>query len=426
MRKINRLVREILEENKEIAEISMVEREKKKNIKDLLPTDEILIITGVRRCGKSYLLISLLKELEGNILYINFEDDRFLGFTTADLEKVYNSYIEIMNPKGDIYFLLDEIQGVEGWEKWVRRMYDSRKLRFILTGSNASLLSPEIATTLGGRSIQMELFPFSFKEFLSAKEFSPRYFTDSEISRIKHFLNEYLESGAFPKISLKEKDFEKASILSSYTDTIIYKDIISRFEIRDVENFKQFTNYLVTNIGSPISYYKLKNLFRIGVETVKNYLFYLETAFIVFNIPIFSYKVKEQLQYPRKIYCIDNGIVTNFSFRFMENKGKLMENLVFVELKRRGKEIYYWKSRQQEEVDFVVKDGLKVKELIQVCYDIEDKNTKKREVKALLKAMKEFNLKEGLIITWDLEDEEEVNGRKIIRYTPLWKWLISK
>lgn len=419
------MIRQILEENKELADTEMIERLAKKGLMEKIRTGEILVITGVRRCGKSYLMINILKEMmkKANALYVNFEDERFLGFDAEGLAKLYSLYIEAKNPKGEIYFFFDEIQEVKNWEKWIRRMHDSKKAKFVITGSNASLLSKEIASLLAGRSIQIKIFPFSFSEFLSAKKFQAKYFTDTETAKIRHFLNEYIEFGGFPKVVLQDDEKEKRSVLSGYVDTIIYKDVVARFSIKNMEGFAEFVKYLVTNSASSISYYKMKNIFNIGIDTVKNYIFYLKTAFLIFDVPIFSYKIKDQMQYPRKVYCIDNGIITNFSFRFMENRGKLIENLVFTELLRREKEIFYWKDAQRE-VDFVIKEGLKVKEIIQVCSDLENERTKKREVDGLIRASEELKCNNLLVINENIDREENIEGKRII-YKPLWKWLLG-
>ena len=421
--KTKKIVTELLEENKRYSELEIMPRDKEKELHNLLKTDEIITISGVRRCGKSYLILSILKDLPG-ALYVNFEDERLAGFTAENLKEIYKSFIEIRNPGNKVYFLLDEVQEVKNWEKWVRRMHDSKGLNFILTGSNASLLAPEIATTLGGRNIEINLFPLSFKEFLKVKKFTPEYLTETETSKIKYYLNEYIEHGGFPKVALVEGSFEKKSILMGYFNTIVYKDIVKRFEIRDVEQFREFAIYLIANGSSLMSYYKLKNIFGVGVETVKNYFRYMETAFLIFNVPIFSYKLKDQMKYPRKLYCIDTGLRNAVSFRFMEDKGKLYENIVAVELKRREKEFYYWKDDKQREVDFVIKENLEPKHLVQVCYDIEKPETRNRETKALVEAMDKFNLSSGIIITEDYEDDEHIEGKQII-YKPLWKWLFQ-
>jgi len=203
-----KIVTELLEENKRYSKLEIMQRDKKKNLCSLIKTDEIITISGVRRCGKSYLILSILKDLP-DALYVNFEDERLAGFTAENLKEIYKSFIEIRNPENKVYFLLDEIQEVNNWEKWVRRMHDSKQINFILTGSNASLLAPEIATTLGGRSIEINLFPLSFKEFLRIKKFTPDYLTETETSKIKHYLNEYIEHGGFPKVAQVDGSFEK-------------------------------------------------------------------------------------------------------------------------------------------------------------------------------------------------------------------------
>lgn len=421
--KTKNIVLELLEENKKYLGLEICPREKRKELMNLLGTEEIIVISGVRRCGKSYLLLSALSDLS-DVLYVNFEDERLAGFKADDLNELYKSFIEIKNPENKVHFLLDEIQEVKDWEKWVRRMYDSKKLNFILTGSNASLLAPEIATTLGGRNIEVSIYPLSFREFLKIKKFTPEYLTETEASKIKHYLEEYIEYGGFPKVSLINGSFEKKNILQGYFDTIVYKDIVKRFEIRDVKTFREFAIYLLTNSSTSISYYKLKNIFKIGVETAKNYLYYMETAFLIFNVQVFSYKLKGQMKYPRKIYSIDTGLRNVVSFRFTKDWGKLCENIVAVELKRRGKEFYYWKDEKQREVDFVIKENLTPKYMLQVCYNIEDPKTKQREIRALTDAMNELKITESMVITENYENKEDLDG-KVVIYKPLWRWLLE-
>jgi hypothetical protein len=293
-------------------------------------------------------------------------------------------------------------------------------------------LSSEFTTVLSGRSINLNIFPLSFKEFVRFNDKKIKQYKDIVLdkNRVNSLMSEYLEFGGFPRVVLETKD-NKSILLKEYFEAIVLRDIVSRHNIRDVSLLKAFATILLTNIASPTSIGKLASVLqgsfnrKTSLETVSRFLEYAESAFLIFPVQIFSYKIKDQLQYPRKVYCIDTGLRNAVSFRFSEDIGRLYENLVYLELKRKGREIYYWKDPQHREVDFVIKEGMNVKELIQVCFDISDEKTKKREITALIKAMEEFKLNTGTIITEDYEDEEETS-EKAINYIPLWKWLTGE
>jgi len=421
------VVRQLIEETKEIKLENVIERDKFKTALEFLFTDEILVISGVRRSGKSILIQQLLSKLRNklkdeNIVYINFEDERLIGLEAEDLEMIYQYFIEINNPKGKVYFFLDEIQEVKAWEKWVRRRYETKKIKFILTGSNASLLSSEFSTALTGRNITLNLHPFSFKEYLKMLKVNidGNLYYSSKKPRIKSYFNDYLQFGGFPRTVLLDKK-QKLVLLQQYFTNILYRDIVKRYEIRDVKGFEKFVVYLLTNISNPITYYSLRKIFKFSVDTIKEYLSYVQTSFIMHELAFFSYSLKEQTLKPRKFYCIDTGLRNAVSFQFSKDIGRLMENLVLIELLRKKKEVYYWK--ENKEVDFVVRERTKVKQLINVCVEANSK-TKKREVNGLLEAMKQFKLNRGLIITENYLGEEKIKGRKI-KYIPLWVWLLE-
>ena len=282
---------------------------------------------------------------------------------------------------------------------------------------------------LTGRNLTIFAYPLSFKEFLKFKGIS----VDTELEilskrvEIKRSLDEYIEFGGFPEVALST---EKKRILLGYFDTIITKDTIERFNIREREKIKTLSKFYLTNIASPVSFQKVSSFLNIPHATVDRFSEYLQIACLVFFITKFSFSVKEQEKAQRKVYSIDSGLSNAIGFRFTRNSGKLMENIVVVQLKIResfepGIEIYYWKDQSGREVDFLVKDGLKVSELIQVCQDMSDMGTKEREVKGLARAMEEFNIKKGLIITEDFEGDEKVRNNEII-YVPLWKWLLLR
>jgi predicted AAA+ superfamily ATPase len=282
---------------------------------------------------------------------------------------------------------------------------------------------------LTGRNITFFAYPLSFKEFLKFKGLPVA--TELEILakrvEIKRALDEYMEFGGFPEVVLST---EKKRILLGYFDTIITKDTIERFNIREREKIKTLSKFYLTNIASPVSFQKVSSFLNIPHATVDRFSEYLQTACLVFFITKFSFSMKEQEKAQRKVYSIDSGLSNAIGFRFTKNSGKLMENIVASELKIRqsfepGTEMYYWKDPSGREVDFLIKDGLKVSELIQVCQDMSDMGTKEREVKGLVRAMEEFNLKSGLIITEDFEDKEKIENNEII-YMPLWKWLLLR
>jgi len=400
----------------------------------ILPSQQIKIITGARRSGKSYIMRQLAKHLmkEGvdkkNILIVNFEDPGFIDLNTKLLQQIFDVYREFQSPQGKMYVFLDEIQEVPQWEKWVRTMQELGKANIIVSGSNARVLSKELATVLTGRHLDTTVMPLSFKEFLKFKnsEIKNKLKLINKDIEVKKLLREFLEFGSFPMVALEQ---EKEKLLLAYFDDVINKDLIKRYKIRKTEKIKGLIKFYLSNISSPITFTSSGKFLKMSAETTERFSGYLETSYLVFFLKRFSYKLREQERSPRKIYGVDTGLANTIGFRFSANLGRLAENVVFLELKRRAYanpniEIYYWKSLTHEEVDFVVKENTEVEELIQVCWDIQEANTKKRETKALRKAMEEFKLDRGLVITEDYEGEENFDGKKI-RYVPLRKWLLG-
>ncbi|MEW5760212.1 MAG: ATP-binding protein [Candidatus Thermoplasmatota archaeon] len=397
-------------------------------------TDKIISIVGIRRSGKSTLIKQMAKSLgdelsnRNNILIINFEEPEFEDTDINFLQRIYEAYMEIIKPKGKPFIFLDEIQNVKKWERFVRSLNERKSAFITVSGSSSKLLSEELATVLTGRQIYFEVFPLNFKEFLLFEklEIKDKKAVLLNSQKIKTFFREYIEFGGFPEIALNKDSEFRVRTLRSYYEDIINRDIVQRFKVKKIDKLRALARFYLTNISSLISFTKISRFVQLPTETVRRFSSYLETSNLIFFIKRFSFSVKEQENSPRKVYSIDVGLPNAIGFRFSENLGKLTENIVAIELKRKqiekNLEIYYWKENY--EVDFVVKDGLKVKELLQVCWDISSYETKEREVKSLLKAMKKFKLKEGLVITEDFEGNEKFNGR-IIKFIPLWKWLIS-
>jgi len=382
-----------------------------------LSTGKISVVSGIRRSGKS----TLLKQVAGNLksyAYLNFEDERMLDFTYRDFNVLLEIFLELYGDQKT--YLFDEIQNVFGWEKFVRRLFEDGKKIFV-TGSNAKLLSSELATTLSGRHLKVELFPFSFLEYLKHKKVRvKKYYTSKDKAALSKRLNTYLEYGGFPEIVVSGNSEELKQL---YQDVII-KDLLVRFKIRETKAFRDVALYLLSNISSPVSFNNLKNLLGIkSVTSVKNYMEFFEEAYLFYNLFKFDYSVRKQIINDRKVYCVDTGIVNAVAFRFSENVGRAMENAVFIELKRRKSDLFYHKGRK--ECDFLVRDGLRIGQAVQVAQTLSNSDTKTREMEGLSEALEEYNLKTGLIITQDEEGEEKIRG-KIIRIIPLWKWLIEK
>jgi hypothetical protein len=383
---------------------------------NFLTTKKISVISGIRRCGKSTLLRQISKNLPA-FCYLNFEDERMLDFNYRDFNSMHEAFLELYGEQ-DAY-LFDEIQNIAGWEKFVRRLFESGKKIFV-TGSNAKLLSSELATTLSGRHLKFELYPFSFREFLEFHKFSiKKNQTTEEKSLLKRKLDQYMEFGGFPEIIVSG---DKEELKQLYQDVLI-KDLLVRFKIRETKGFRDIALYLLSNISLPVSYNGTKSLLGIkSVTSVKNYVDFFEEAYLFYSLFKFDYSVRKQIINDRKIYCVDSGIVNAVAFRFSENLGRIMENLVFVELKRRGVDMFYYKGKK--ECDFLVRSGMKVTEAIQVAYSLADPKTEKRELDGLLEVMEKFKLKTGLIIASDKEEERRIDG-KTIKIIPLWKWLLE-
>jgi len=405
-----------------------------------LDTDLINDIVGIRRCGKTYFMFLFIKHLlddenvnKNQILYLNFENRKLHplkeGYFNDIVDFVYAE--KLLDRFKKIYLFLDEAQNINGWEKQLRSIYDEfkGKVKIVISGSNASLLKKDYAALLTGRHLTINLYPLSFKEFLNFNNFSvnnKKIFTEREKSLIRKYLTEYIKSGGFPEVVLADE--YKEDILQQYFGDIITRDIISRERIRkDAFLVEEIAAYLINNISNLFSLRKISNFFgssgnKISVPTLQNYLRFFENAFLFIPIRIFSYKIRERLQHPQKIYCIDAGLISALSSKSSPDWGRLYENTVAVELKRKKCEIYYWKDYRYNEVDFVIKKGLKISTLIQVCYDM-NKDNYERESRALIKCSKELKCKNLLIITDDEEGEFKESGITI-KSIPLYKFLL--
>jgi predicted AAA+ superfamily ATPase len=377
----------------------------RENIKDVKIEDSFAtIITGIRRCGKSTFLNQLLRRQDVGY-YLNLEDPRLDGFELSDFNKVEEIMKEIYGNEGAYFF--DEIQSIDKWEKFIRYLVD-KKEKVVITGSNASLLSKELGTKLTGRHIRIEMFPFSFREFLSSESKKPSIET----------FEEYMYKGGFPEYLKKEYP----PILHELLSDVVMRDIAIRFGIKNTNTLNKIAAYLITNVGKEFSYNSIKKTFGIrSIQSVIDYISYFESAYLVFTVLLFSYSYKKQQVNPKKIYSIDNGFSYNNSASFLKDMGKMLENIVFLGLRRMYKDIYYFK--EENECDFVIKDREKIIKAVQVCFDVNEE-TKNREIKGLVSALKAFDLKTGTILTHNQEDEFVSDGKKII-VKPVWKWLLE-
>lgn len=396
-----------------------------------LHSKKIVSLIGVRRSGKSSILFDLIQKLRvdtprENILYLNFEDDRFFPLRLEHLDAILEGYFELFPAKRDekIYLFLDEVQVVEGWELYVRRIYDTLNIAIFITGSSAKLLSTEIATSLRGRTITFEIFPFSFKEYLAFKGIEVNLHSSKSLSFIKNAFESYLIDGGFAE-TINEESFIARKILSDYLELIVFKDIAERHNIANTSLLKHLNKYCFTNIATLVSFTKLYNDFRsqgfkVSKDTIFNYMAYLEEAYALFTVPVFRNSIKEEQRNPKKIYAIDNGFKKIYDYAIGEDKSKLYENIVFLYLRRQSKNIYYYKGVQ--EVDFYAR--LDDKEmLVNVSYEIKDEKTRQREVNGLLEAMEYFKLDTAYLITKDEKSDLALEEKRIF-VIPLYEWML--
>lgn len=402
-----------------------------KNLERLFNIGEIITVHGIRRAGKSTIINQFIQNMikagfeKNNTLIINLEDPRFSGLTVVDLQKIYETYVLEINPSAKPIIVLDEAQEVKEWEKFARMLHETGKAKVIVSGSSSKLLSEEYATLLSGRHIDIEVFPLSFWEFLEFKKINHADKTDfiKNSFIIKRLLKEYLTFGGFPKICTLTNETDKRILLSSYFQDILISDIQKRHKIREVQKLVDLAKYYMTNLSTLQSCNKISKNLNMNLNTVERFSSFFSTARLLSFVNKFSYSYKSQLLSQKKVYAIDQGLRSVSGFQFSEDMGRLLENSIYVELLRRRKEVYYYKTKNGYEVDFCTKDGLVVTNLIQVCFNLEDNETKKREIKSLVNASKETGCKNLVIITFDEEGEEILNDLRI-NITPFYKFKV--
>jgi len=379
-----------------------------------LEGDQVVVVSGVRRSGKSTLLRQIAGRCDDHH-FIDFDDERLIDFTTADFADLMVIFAKL-SPARTI--LIDEIQNVAGWERFVRRIHDEG-YKVCLTGSNAKLLSSELATHLTGRHAKIELYPFSFAETLAFKGVAHDRISASVKARLLGELDLYIAHGGFPEyLRYGDEEFLKRTF-----DDIVYRDIVQRFGVRDVKAFRQVAHTIFSNVTSELSYNAMASM--VGLKsamTVRNYCGYLEESYLIFELFRYDYSVKRQNLSNKKMYVVDNGMRNVSAFRFSGDLGKLLENLVFVELKRRGKRLFF--HRDKHECDFLLEERGGIAEALQVCHALDAVNIE-RERRGLAEAMRKFSLRSGTIVTYSQEETEET-AEGTVRVVPAFKWLLGK
>lgn len=401
--------------------VDYIQRTAEFKLRELSKNKEITVLTGLRRAGKSVLLHKIKNKSRESDYYFNFEDERLAEFTVNHFQMLYEVFIELFGVQKTFYF--DEIQNVDGWEMFVRRLYNSGN-KIYITGSNANLFSEELGTRLTGRYISIAIYPISFKEYLAYKDntlLEAHLFSTSKIGQIKKIFSEYCIEGGIPDyIQNKNQDY-----LHSLFESILYRDIVVRYKLPNAVLIKKLIFYLASNCSKDMTYNALKNTFEAGSSTtISDYCHYLENSYLCFFISRYSDSVKLQIQSPKKVYFVDPAIAKILGFKISEDEGRILENIIFLELKRRGLEIYY--HRELKECDFIVRHGYKTIQAIQVCKALGNDKTKQREMAGLMEALIRFSLKEGFIIT-EYEDYVETieheNELYKIKVMPAWRWL---
>lgn len=382
-------------------------------------TSEILIITGIRRCGKSVLLQQLRNKLSEQDFFFNFDDERLASFTVSDFQALQECFYELFGQQHTYYF--DEIQNIPGWETFVRRLYNEG-CKVIITGSNARMLSRELGTHLTGRYISVEIYPFSFVEYLKLINVHPvqaDFYTTAGRSNLLVQFKNYIENGGFPKYL----QTHSPRYLSSLYESIIFRDVMARNALTNEKEIKELVFYLASNATRRITYSSLGKIIGIRhAETVKNYLEYIQQTYMIFQLMKYSPSVKVQMLNPKKIYFIDNAIIGRIGFNATDNIGYKLENIVFLELKRRGYDLFYHSDKK--ECDFIVRQEAGITQAYQVTVSLSDTKTRKREISGLQEAMSTYGLSEGYIITIDEKETIQVD-EGVIHIVPAWEWMLT-
>lgn len=395
------------------------------------------VFVGMRRTGKTWLMYQHMYKLleqgwkKNQLLYINFEDDRLANFSSSDFQSILDAFFDLnptLSKEDKLCFFFDEIHIVSGWEKFVRRLIDQERMQVYITGSSAKMLSKEISTTLRGRAWTQEVFPFSFREFVSFKGFDlESKFTPKTNSLLRNLAEHYLYFGGFPETLFVDNELH-STLLQNYINAVVYRDVLERYDIKNSHAVRSFLILCLRQLAAPFSVTKVFHAMKsqghtIGKNSLYEYLGYFEDAYALFIVPLFHFSKKAQQINPKKLYAVDPGIISAYSIKQSFENAARLENTVFIALRRHFKEICYYKTKQQKEVDFVVTAPNGEYHLFQVCLDLSNPSTRARELVAIKEAGEELGLKEGFLIT---EDHEEIieEDKFVIHCIPFWKWAL--
>jgi len=403
---------------------------KPRNLQPPLDTKKIITLIGVRRCGKTSILYDMINTLskrieKTKILFLNFEDER-LELNIDELDLILQSFSELYPEQNlnECYFFFDEIQNISGWEKFVRRVYDTVSKNIFITGSNSKLLSSEIATSLRGRTLSYEVYPLSFSEYLSFKEIEVDLYSSKSLAYIKNAQNAFLKDGGFPEILFLDEVYRNQT-LQEYFNVLLYKDLAERYHIANTVALKFFLKRIIASSTKQISINKIYNELKssgikIGKNTLYDFLDYVQNIYLALILQRYDQSLVNKELGEKKIYSIDIGLNNATEFKFSDDLGKSLENAVFLELKRNNKEIFYYRDANSE-CDFIVYEKNTITEAIQVTFEMSDEDTKKRELKGIVNVCKNFNLSRGIIITYDSE-EKIIFDTIEIELVPFYKW----
>jgi len=388
----------------------------------LSSSEEIIVITGVRRCGKSVLLQQIRQLQPERDYFLNFDDERLREFRVEHFQLLYEVFVELYGEQSVFYF--DEIQNIAGWEHFVKRLYNSGKKVFV-TGSNANMLSRELGTYLTGCYRAVELYPFSFGEYLTLQgrpDLTKEVSGTVKRGEVLRFFEEYLQKGGFP-MYLRTGDPE---ILHTLYENILYRDVLVRNKITNERELKELMFYAVSNVGKTFTYNSLKNAVKVkSPVTAKNYVSYVSDTYLLFTVSKIDASVKEQLRSPQKFYCIDTALALHLGFRLTADTGRLLENLIYLELRRRNPDEVFYYNDGESECDFIVRRGFRVVMALQVSVSLSNPRTRQRELKGLVAALQAFDLEKGYVITREEEEVITTSDNRTLYVRSAWKWLLE-
>lgn len=419
----NELKQIILDQRDTLVEPVSTKRDVESTLDRYIGNDLITIITGMRRVGKSTLMQHIRHYHNPADYYIDFDDERLIPFSLPDFQVLLELFVEMYGPQKTFFF--DEIQNIDGWERFVRRLHN-QGYKVYITGSNATLLSREFGTHLTGRHTNLVLYPFSFREFLrlTAPELLIDNSSTAARAQLKRQFNAYVQQGGLP-FQIVHNDADYLSVLY---ENILYRDIITRYKISREQPIKMLAHYLASNIGKEISFNNLKNMIHVSSHTtVSDYCGYLENSYLCYLVNVHNYSLQKQARHAKKCYFNDVAMAAKIGFRHSEDSGRILENIVYLELRRRHKEIYFHK--EERECDFLVKEQHKIVAAYQVTLALDSAKVREREYQGLVAALEACNLSQGYILTEETEGEEEINsnGKKfLVKILPVWRWLLDK